>query len=141
MFCRLEIGDTAPKAFGVHRLETCATTLSTALDRPRRNNFFLLRGFRGALPTRIRTGSSSSGAKVPRKTIGIRWLFRGNRRGPEKSESVSETSEPLNVSFLPSVAVHDKNLFMVKTNHARDRSSTVPWCRRATVPWDRRILI
>src|SRR5213075_1273872 len=27
-FCRLEIGDTAPNAFGVHRLETCATANS-----------------------------------------------------------------------------------------------------------------
>jgi len=120
------------------RLETCATTLSTALDRPRRNSFFL-RGFRGALSTRIRTGCSCSCAKAPRKAIGIRWPFRGNGRCPEKSKSVSKTSEPLSLWFLPSVAVHEKNLFIVNTKHARDRSSTVPWYRRGTVPWDRMI--
>src|SRR5437899_2259780 len=26
---------------------------------------------------------------------------------------------------------------MIRNNHARDGSSTVPWCRKAPVPWDR----
>jgi len=44
------------------------------------------------------------------------------------------------VWFCPSVPVHENNFFMVNSNHARDRSSTVPWYSRATVPWDRTML-
>ena len=88
-------------------------------------------------PDRIGTHCSSSVSEAPRKTIGIRWPFRGNRGCPKTAALVSETNEPLSLWFLLSVAVHEKNLFMVNTNHARDRSSTVPWYRRGTVPWDR----
>src|SRR2546427_5612690 len=46
-----------------------------------------------------------------------------------RSALASETSEPLSVWFSPTVAVHEKNLFMVNTNHEKiflveDRKST-----------------